>query len=64
MDFTIVIIPKGKKINLEAIKSFILDLADIGNISIGMVNFDNFQSETTKQALKRRGIPRFAFGSL
>lgn len=57
MDFTIVIIPKGKKINLEAIKSFILDLADIGNISIGMVNFDNFQSETTKQALKRRGIP-------
>lgn len=57
MDFTIVIIPKGKKINLEAIKCFILDLADIGGINIGMVNFDNFQSDTTRQALKRHGIP-------
>lgn len=57
MDFTVVIIPKGQKINLEAIKSFIIDLIDIGNINIGMVSFDQFQSETTKQALRRRGIP-------
>lgn len=57
MDFTIVVIPKGKKINLEAIKSFVLDLLDIGNINIGMVSFDNFQSDTTRQALRRRGIP-------
>lgn len=56
-DFNIVIIPKGKKINLEAIRYFILDLIDIGNINIGMVNFDAFQSETTKQALRRRNIP-------
>ena len=57
VDFTITIIPKGKKINLEAIKCFILDLIDQGNISIGMVSFDNFQSESTRQALKRRNIP-------
>ena len=56
MDFTIVIIPKGKKINLDAIRYFILDLIDIGNLNIGMVNFDNFQSDTTRQALKRRGL--------
>lgn len=57
IDFTIMIIPKGGRINLEAIKCFILDLVDLGNINLGMVNFDNFQSETTKQALKRRQIP-------
>ena len=57
IDFTIVVIPKGNKINLEATKCFILDLIDLGGINIGMVNFDNFQSETTKQALKRKGVP-------
>lgn len=56
VDFTIVIIPKGGKINLEAIKCFILDLIELGNINLGLVNFDNFQSDTTRQALKRRGI--------
>lgn len=56
-DFNIVIIPKGKKINLDAIRYFIMDLIDIGGINIGMVNFDAFQSDTTKQALRRRGIP-------
>lgn len=55
-DFNIVIIPKGGKINLEAIKCFILDLIDLGNINLRLVNFDNFQSDTTRQALKRRGI--------
>lgn len=57
VDFNIVIIPKGGKINLEAIKCFILDLIDLGNINLRLVNFDNFQSETTKQALKRRQVP-------
>lgn len=57
VDFNIVIIPKGKKINLDAIRYFLLDLIDMGNINIGMVNFDSFQSETTKQALRRRNIP-------
>lgn len=56
VDFTIVIIPKGGKINLEAIKCFILDLIELGNINLGLVNFDNFQSDSTRQALKRRGI--------
>lgn len=57
IDFVIMIIPKGGRINLESIKSFILDLIDIGNIQIGTVSFDTFQSETTKQALIRRQIP-------
>lgn len=57
VDFNIMLIPKGGRINLEAIKCFILDLIDLGGLHIGMVNFDNFQSETTKQALKRRQIP-------
>lgn len=56
IDFTIVIIPKGKQINLEAIKCFILDLIDIGNIDVGVVSFDNYQSDNTRQALRRRGI--------
>ena len=57
-DFTIVLVPTGgTKINLEAIKCFITDLIDLGNINVGMVNFDKFQSDTTVQALKRRGIP-------
>lgn len=57
VDFSIMLIPKGKKINLEAIKDFILDLIDIGNINVGMVSFDNFQSDSSRQALKRRGVP-------
>ena len=57
VDFTIMIIPKGGKINLEAIKCFILDLIDLGGITLGMVNFDKFQSDTTVQALKRRQVP-------
>ena len=55
-DFTIVIIPKGGKINLEAIKSFIMDLVELGNINLGLVNFDNFQSDSTRQSLIRRNI--------
>ena len=58
VDFTIMLVPVGgTKINLEAIKCFITDLIDLGNINVGMVNFDKFQSDTTVQALKRRKIP-------
>lgn len=56
-DFTIVIIPKGGKINLDAIKYFIQDLTELGNINLGLVNFDNYQSHATKQYLARREIP-------
>lgn len=55
-DFTLSIIPKGGRINLDAIKSFIMDLIEIGNMNIGIVNFDAFQSESTKQYLRRKGI--------
>ena len=55
VDMTIVIIPKGGAVNLEAIKYFIQDLIDIGNLTIGNINFDKFQSDSTVQTLKRRG---------
>lgn len=56
IDMTIVIIPKGGSINLEAIKYFIIDLIEEGNLIIGNINFDRFQSDSTVQALKRRGL--------
>lgn len=55
-DFTIMIIPKGGIINLDAIKFFIYDLMTLGNISIGCVSYDGFQSDASKQFLKRMGI--------
>lgn len=55
-DMTIVIIPKGGRINLDSIRYFIFDLIDLGNIDLRYVSFDQFQSEATKQAVMRRGI--------
>ncbi len=55
-DFTIMIIPKGGIINLDAIKFFIYDLMTLGNISIGCVSYDGFQSDASRQFLKRMGI--------
>lgn len=55
-DFTIVIIPKGGFINLDAIKYFIIDLIQLGNISLSHVSFDAFQSDGQRQFLKRHGI--------
>lgn len=57
IDFTIPIIPtKNSKINLEAIKVFIEDLRNKGNLNIEAVGFDQFQSEVTMQNLKRDGL--------
>ena len=56
-DFTIVIAPKkGGKINLDAIRSFIIDLRDKGNLYIDHVSFDQFQSEAAVQGLQRAGF--------
>lgn len=56
-DFTIVIAPKkGGKINLDAIRSFIIDLRDKGNLHIDHVSFDQFQSEAAVQGLQRAGF--------
>jgi hypothetical protein len=55
-DFTITIIPAGGFINLDAIKFFIMDLINLGNMNIRHVSFDGFQSDPTRQFLKRKGI--------
>ena len=55
-DLVIVIFPKGGIINLDAIKYFIMDLVTLGNINIRHVSFDGYQSEPTRQFLKRQGI--------
>lgn len=56
VDFTCVIIPKGGLINLDAIKFFIYDLINLGNVNIRHVSFDSFQSEAQRQWLRRHGI--------
>lgn len=54
VDFSIAIVPtKNDKVNLEAIRCFIEDLRDKGHLRIEHVSFDQFQSETTIQNLKR-----------
>lgn len=55
-DFTIVLIPKGGHINFDAIKFFIMDLKQLGGLNIRHVSFDGYQSEPTKQYLKRMGV--------
>lgn len=55
-DFTIVLVPKGGHINLEAIKFFIHDLKRLGNINLRHVSFDGWQSDPARQYLKRAGI--------
>jgi hypothetical protein len=55
-DFTIVLVPKGGIINLDAIKFFIMDLRRLGGLNIKHVSFDGYQSEPTKQYLKRAGF--------
>lgn len=57
VDMTLVIIPKGGQINLEAIKFFIMDLIERGNMNIARVSFDTFQSASTKQYLARKKVP-------
>ncbi len=55
-DLTVVIFPKGGIINLDAIKYFIIDLIELGNLNIRHVSFDGFQSEPTRQFLKRKEV--------
>lgn len=52
VDFTIPIAPMGGRINLDAIKFFIEDLRNLGNMYISHVSFDQFQSESSIQYLK------------
>jgi hypothetical protein len=53
LDFTIAIAPMGGRINLDAIKLFVCDLVLKGNIGIVKVTFDQFQSESSIQYIKR-----------
>ena len=56
VDMVIPIAPMGKRINLDAIKFFIEDLRNLGNMSITHVSFDQFQSESSIQYLKSVGF--------
>lgn len=56
VDFTIPIAPAGERINLDAIKFFIEDLRDVGNMYIPHVSFDQFQSELSLQYLRSKGF--------
>jgi hypothetical protein len=55
-DFTIVLMPKGGMINLDAIRYFIRDLKQLGGMNITHASFDGYQSEPTKQYLLRNGF--------
>ena len=55
-DFTIVLVPKGGHINLDAIKFFIYDLKNLGGINLRHVSFDGWQSDPARQFLSRAGI--------
>lgn len=56
MDMIVPIHPKGGRINLDAIRYFITDLQEKGNMSLIVGSFDQFQSEATMQYLKRRNF--------
>lgn len=56
IDFTVVITPHKGRINLDAVRYFIMDLINLGGLNIQHVSFDQFQSESTIQFLKRRGV--------
>lgn len=56
IDFTIPIAPMGGRVNLDAIRLFIQELRDIGNMNITNVSFDQFQSEASIQYLKSQGF--------
>jgi hypothetical protein len=56
LDMIINIVPAGGRINLDAIRYFISDLQEVGNILFLHGSFDSFESEATTQFLNRRGI--------
>jgi hypothetical protein len=55
-DFVINIIPNGNRINLDAVRFFIIDLMVLGNMNLLKCSFDTFQSEAAVQALNRFGL--------
>jgi hypothetical protein len=55
-DFSIAIVPNKKRINLDAIKFFVKDLRDIGNLNLRHISYDKFESESSQQWLIREGF--------
>lgn len=55
-DFTIIVIPNGGIINLEALKYFVIDLVRLGNLKIIHASMDSFHSQPTLQAWERFGV--------
>lgn len=53
-DLIINVIPNKARINLDAIKFFIYDLKNYGRLNIRNVSFDQFQSESSQQFLRRQ----------
>jgi len=56
IDIQFPILSNGAKINLDAIREFIVDLKTLGNIRIAGISFDQFESKGTIQWLERRGF--------
>ena len=57
VDMVIPIHPFGGRINLEAIKDFIIDLYTLGSIPLAGISYDQYQSEPSIQALQRMELP-------
>jgi len=56
VDLIIPIAPLGERISLDAIKFFIEDLRNKGNLLLSHLSFDQFQSEASIQYLGSRGF--------
>lgn len=56
IDIQFPILSNGAKINLDAIREILVDLKELGNISIGCISFDRFESAGTIQWLERRNF--------
>lgn len=56
VDMVIPIAPLGERISLDAIKFFIEDLRNKGNLVLTHVSFDQFQSEASIQYLVKKGF--------
>lgn len=55
-DFTIALNPGKHRVNLDAIRLFIIDLKVKGRIKFGLITFDQYQSSSTIQFLKNKGF--------
>lgn len=56
VDFVVPIHPYGGRINLDAIRDFIIDVMQEGHMPLVYGSFDGYQSETNIQHLARYGI--------